>query len=404
MHESAFGLARDSEGNAYVTGRGPSEIGGDDDILTLKLDKDDGEVVWLDREGGADQLDDRGWSIVVGPDDQPVVTGICTNEDGSADFITFKLDASDGSLLWKQVRPGAVNNLEERAGWLAVCDNGDVVMANRTWQPSTSFDIVLQRYAAATGDTVWTERYDSPESRPDDLRSMVRDRAGHLLVAGVQSGDILGLEFDPEDGSVIWSSTYDGPGSGYDTGDAILEGPGGEVLVTGFATSATTGWDAVTLAFDPSDGGLLWDELYDGGQALTEEGGILAVHPDGHLYVVGYGYGLDTDSDLLSLHYRMEAPAGVAESRISEDALRASPNPFTDRVELSLADPGAAPGRLLVFDSSGRRRFSRSLAGGSRRILWDGRDDAGRALEPGVYLARVEHGGLADTRKLVLAR
>jgi hypothetical protein len=38
------------------------------------------------------------------------------------------------------------------------------------------------------------------------------------------------------------------------------------------------------------------------------------------------------------------------------------------------------------------------------RVTWDGRDDAGRRLAPGLYLARLERaGGAFAVRRLVLA-
>ena len=42
----------------------------------MKLDANDGDILWLELLGGAEGLDDRGWSIVVGPDQNPVVTGV----------------------------------------------------------------------------------------------------------------------------------------------------------------------------------------------------------------------------------------------------------------------------------------------------------------------------------------
>ena len=42
--------------------------------------------------------------------------------------------------------------------------------------------------------------------------------------------------------------------------------------------------------------------------------------------------------------------------------------------------------------------------GGVYRLVWDGRDEAGRALASGVYLYRLEAGGQTLTRRLLLIR
>jgi hypothetical protein len=74
-------------------------------------------------------------------------------------------------------------------------------------------------------------------------------------------------------------------------------------------------------------------------------------------------------------------PASVEAEPVPSDLARAFPNPFLDRTDI-LVDQGSA----LVFDLAGRR--VRSLRGGGGRLVWDGRDDAGRQVPAGTYLVR----------------
>ena len=67
------------------------------------------------------------------------------------------------------------------------------------------------------------------------------------------------------------------------------------------------------------------------------------------------------------------------------------------RVEFSfeLAAQGERA-RLEIYDAAGRMRATLvrgALGTGLYRIGWDGKDDAGRAVAPGVYFARLAHGG-----------
>lgn len=66
--------------------------------------------------------------------------------------------------------------------------------------------------------------------------------------------------------------------------------------------------------------------------------------------------------------------------------LRVTPNPFAAGTRIEA--PG--PGRVEVADVSGRRVRGITLAGSSASFEWDGRDDGGRALGPGIYLVRYE--------------
>ena len=371
----------------------------------MKLDGGSGEVLWMKLIGGAAGLDDRGWSIIVGPDDHPVVTGITGNADGSADFRTIKLHSTDGSVIWSRSDPGANYNVDERGGWLAVCDNGDVVMANKTWSPETSYDVVLYRYAGGDGATVWAVQHGSADGSSDDPNGMVRDAAGDLLVAGVHGGDFLVFKIDQDTGDLLWSAAYDGPASAYDAANCVLEGPGGTVIAAGFSTGDGTSWDATTVGFSPVDGTPVWSERFDAGDHQADEASVLAASPLGDLYVVGYGYRLATDSDLLSLRYLFDTAQGVEEIPPARPLLTVHPNPLPLQGSLTIEARGIGAARAGIYDAAGRR--VRSLSGrisDPGRLIWDGRDESGILAGPGVYIVRVEGGGRWASCKVVRIR
>lgn len=71
----------------------------------------------------------------------------------------------------------------------------------------------------------------------------------------------------------------------------------------------------------------------------------------------------------------------------------ARPNPFRATTTLEFALSQAGPAELAIYDLNGRR--VRSLQGGSHpagihRVTWNGRDDAGNRVGPGIYFARLE--------------
>ncbi len=84
--------------------------------------------------------------------------------------------------------------------------------------------------------------------------------------------------------------------------------------------------------------------------------------------------------------------------------LSAAPNPFRHGTDLTFVLPsGVLSGRLSVVDASGRlvRAFPADASG---RVVWDGRDGAGRRVASGVYFYRLEAGDRAETRKVTRIR
>jgi len=82
-------------------------------------------------------------------------------------------------------------------------------------------------------------------------------------------------------------------------------------------------------------------------------------------------------------------------------------NPARGEQWLDLACPREGEQSLVIFDAAGRivRRLAQGrFPAGPRVVGWDGRDDAGRAVPPGVYLARYHAAGLTVRASLVRLR
>jgi hypothetical protein len=101
---------------------------------------------------------------------------------------------------------------------------------------------------------------------------------------------------------------------------------------------------------------------------------------------------------------------GVAEraaAPIRALGLRNHPNPFNPSTTLVYDLPAPAHVRLDVYDVQGR--LVRTLVdevqpAGEKTVVWDGRDDRGAALASGAYVASIEAGGHAQSRKLMLIK
>lgn len=87
--------------------------------------------------------------------------------------------------------------------------------------------------------------------------------------------------------------------------------------------------------------------------------------------------------------------------------LAGTPNPFRAGTTLTFRTAAHAPVLLDIFDVQGRRvarlvdEFRES---GDYAVRWEGRDDEGRAVAPGLYLARLILPGEVRSEKIVLER
>jgi hypothetical protein len=88
-------------------------------------------------------------------------------------------------------------------------------------------------------------------------------------------------------------------------------------------------------------------------------------------------------------------------------SVAAVPNPFNPRTSLRFELARPVQVNVDVFDVRGRRvrqLFHGRLEAGPQAVVWDGRDDAGRALPSGVYHGVVVAGARVERGKLLLLK
>ncbi|MEO1728050.1 MAG: T9SS type A sorting domain-containing protein [Bacteroidota bacterium] len=234
-------------------------------------------------------------------------------------------------------------------------------------------------------------------------------------------------------GEVVAPAIEVGPGG-------VLDGAGAlAVPVTNGGTLAPGGPDALgTLALTAdltqTAGAVLALEVgTDGADALTVDsavtlGGTLRVAAlPGSTPMVGASYDVLTASSLSGTFERIETPEGLSvsvgaaavtvsvvgvvsnEEAANEDealptalALRAYPNPLATRATLAYDVPEAGPVHLVLYDVLGR-----AVATVAEGVHAAGRHEArldAASLPSGAYVARLEAGGVALTRRLTVVR
>ncbi len=86
----------------------------------------------------------------------------------------------------------------------------------------------------------------------------------------------------------------------------------------------------------------------------------------------------------------------------------AVPNPFNPRTTIRFSLAGDVPhASLRVYDVAGRlvRTLRQGpMTAGEHAVVWQGEDESGQAVASGVYFCRLEAGGVAEGRAMVLVR
>ena len=85
------------------------------------------------------------------------------------------------------------------------------------------------------------------------------------------------------------------------------------------------------------------------------------------------------------------------------------PNPFNPSTTIAYSIPEGYTGSvsLRVYDIRGslvRTLVEGTMAEGNYSVSWDGKDRSGRVVSSGIYFYRLEAGGFAQVRKMLLLK
>lgn len=301
----------------------------------------------------------------------------------------------------------------------------------------------MEQYAPAVcaGDSGWLAAWHSRRLTQDGIWGARVNRSGRVLDSAnfrISVGPGLGrypaLAFDGTTWLVLWEDGRNQPTSGIDvyaarvTFDGIpLDSSG--TLVCGRPLDQTlpavvadgTGYTAVweNDLEDPWD--IAGARLSSLGNPLREftlaQGDSTQltpalVHGDGEQILALWSGWIETLSgrplDTRRIWGKFSPFTGIAETPPLPDArtrLAAEPNPFRDRVRVTLPFTAAGTRELGIFDISGRCVRTLHPTSADRSVTWDGTDAAGTRLPTGVYLLQLRFAGrLIASARLTISR
>jgi hypothetical protein len=224
------------------------------------------------------------------------------------DMYTVKYVGATGDTVYSRRYNNGSSNFEDFARDIEYCaiDNS-IVITGETFQVNQNFNYHTMKYGAAAGDSQWVATYHN--SQEDNPVAMTSDAAGNIYVTGSSLGtiqDYATVKYNKL-GAQQWVKRY--VGSRTDYARAIMVDASSNVFVTG-ASFVTTEHDVVTIKYN-SSGVQQWINTYNGTGGGKDDGFAIGMDPYGNIIVAGSETGstnsIATGADCLVL---MISPAG----------------------------------------------------------------------------------------------
>jgi hypothetical protein len=395
-----YGVCQGPGGGCYVAGYTTSSGLGKEDVYVASIDTD-GDVVWERTYGGAGS--DEGRTIFRTSDGYLVVAGRADSFGaGQSDVYVLKLDA-EGDTVWTRVFGGAGYDWGESACETA---DGGYCISGTSGSNGVSRDIYLVKVDPA-GSLVWQRFY-------GDFSTWVSQDWGGPVLAAADGGVAVGgnriiLSVDPDD---LYFLRTDSAGTQtsikryasdfLEYGCSMCETPDAGYLICGVEKNESTLKNDLLLVKRLPGTGWAWEQVMGG--AGSDWGSCIIQTTPGYYLVAGHtecsGAG-GHDGWLVMLR---EPDAAVAVT--GPAGLRAvpSPNPFSAGTTIRFGLQSASQVEVAIYDFAGRR--IRVIGYGWREpgdhaVAWDGRDQSGERVAPGIYVVRVAAGEASRTSKLV---
>lgn len=281
----------DASNNIYVAG---STLDGNNklDIILQKFDPE-GTLQWEETFNGDADSNDVAADIFIDNSSNIYLTGssIDNSTDGY-DLVVLKYNSS-GTLQWEYYYDNAGSPDPYDGGAAITGDNsGYVYITGGSASASDLMDYITVKLNASDGSEEWTSRYDY--TGLNDIAanisvsgSLVTVSGGSQVSGGPPEWEIATLNYNTSDGSV--NSSNRSSGSAIEGVDEIMDmtkDASGNIYLTGRTSNVSTGYDISIYKLDQNLD-LQWEEYIDG-YGEDDCGNGIKVDGSGNVYVAGY--------------------------------------------------------------------------------------------------------------------
>jgi hypothetical protein len=208
---------------------------------------------------------------------------------------------------------------------------------------------------ARPGSQLWIRRYNPDHNDSRASAVAVSPDGRRVFVAGnsaTSSYEAATVAYGATSGKQLWASRYHGFATGVASATAVTVSPDSRtVYVTGWAEEGVDYLDYLTVAYNVATGRELWAELYDGSGSGEDNAYAIAVSPLGNeVFVTGMSLGIGNE-DYATVAYNTATGAQLWVSRYNGPANGAdvagavAVSPSGNEVFVTGTSDGTATGR-----------------------------------------------------------
>ncbi len=431
--EHGDSIACDSQGNIFVTGHtygsfdGKPNAGGAD-IFLMKLEPS-GKTLWIRQFGSSES--DYGLGVACDNDGNVYMLGDTygklsgTRNFGEADVFIMKFDAN-GDRLWGTQLGTA---FAEHAKDIFIDASGNVYITGDTCGAIEAkrflggYDIFLAKYNPY-GDRLWIRQIGTADN--DFSGGVAGDDRGDIYVTGetkgqIKSGtnkglgDIFLTRFDIN-GKKIWSRQIGSRASDSSLG-LTIDGTGA-ICIAGDTTgnlgqSKNSGLADVFLVKYYACGNKPW--ITELGTDKNEFCGGIASDKAGHVYVAGYTEGTFADNknngyaDIFIISFKINGLVLSEQEGITVlGGTKGFIEPARDeKLYLMMCPVKDGQVEIAVSSLTGQLVWEKAIMAKEKAqemVSWDGKDQAGKAVAPGMYRLKVKGAGIDLQEKIAVVQ
>ena len=220
-----------------------------------RLRGNDGTIVW-EKAINVSTSDDNYAASAVGADGSvAVATRSVIAAHGRWNVVKYR---ADGSSAWNRT----LTNADGQPIAITIDAAGAVYVGGvlNVLKPGLT-DFYVYKFAADTGDTVWTTEYSNPDANDYPTRLKL-DGAGSIYVTGGVNGKFFTAKLNATSGAEIWQSSFTATDYGDDAGLDIALDAAGDVIVAG-DTYYQAVQQARTIKYSAATGERIWNRSDD---------------------------------------------------------------------------------------------------------------------------------------------
>src|SRR5690606_22966964 len=171
----------DQQGRVYVAGS-TINSSGNHDIILQKFERN-GDLLWQQTYNGLANLDDMAADIFIDDNYNVYVTGTATHSiQAGFDLCVIKYN-SNGVIQWQYAYNNGGSPYPYDGGTAITGDNdGNIFVTGGSFGSTTMADYITIKLNASNGNEIWTTRYDYDDL--NDLGAKIAIKTGQVVVSG----------------------------------------------------------------------------------------------------------------------------------------------------------------------------------------------------------------------------